>query len=115
MRITLAIGVLGTLVLAGCGGSRTDVSTRGPYVASATGPISRACLVGGRDRANPVLCGCIQAVADVRLSGREQRRGARFFSDPHSAQETRQSDRPRDEAFWDEWTGFADAAARTCS
>lgn len=113
MRITLVIGVLGTLVLAGCGG-RPEVSTRGPYVATATGPISRACLAGGRDRASPALCGCIQAVANARLSGSEQRRGARFFADPHSAQEARQSDRPRDEAFWDDWTDFADAAARSC-
>ncbi|MGR3542306.1 MAG: hypothetical protein ACU0BS_12895 [Hasllibacter sp.] len=113
MRMT-ALAMLGAALLAGCGGGRDNLSTRGAYVPSASGPISRACLASDRRGANPVLCGCIQAVADRSLSGGQQRRGARWFSDPHEAQETRQSDRARDEVLWTAWKAFAENAERTC-
>ena len=113
MRMT-ALAMLGAAALAGCGGGRDNVSTRGAYVPTASGPISRACLASDRRSANPVLCGCIQSVADRTLSGGDQRRGAAWFSDPHEAQVTRQSDRARDERLWDAWKIFADEAERSC-
>jgi hypothetical protein len=60
------------------------------------------------------LCGCVQYVADRTLSRGEQRRAVRFFRDPHEAQVVRQSDRPRDEAFWPRYRAFADTAERVC-
>lgn len=82
-------------------------------IASA-GPISRACLTSGRKAANTRLCGCIQAVADVALSRRDQRQAARFFRDPHRAQEIRQSDRASDEAFWLRYKAFGTRAEQSC-
>ena len=79
-----------------------------------TGPVGTACIEGGRSAANPVLCSCVQAVADQTLTGAEQRRAARFFDDPDRAQETRTSDRPADEEFWARYRAFADTARASC-
>jgi hypothetical protein len=54
-------------------------------------------------------------VADQSLSVSDQKRGARFFQDPHLAQETRQSDRSSDEQFWLAWKAFGQNAAAACS
>jgi len=37
-----------------------------------------------------------------------------FFADPHRAQEVRQSDNPRDEAFWQRYKAFASRAENIC-
>lgn len=84
-----------------------------PGVAVA-GPIERACLQSDRSAVSRSLCGCIQSVADATLNSRDQRRGARFFSDPELAQDVRRSDTRRDDAFWAEWTDFAASATRAC-
>lgn len=76
--------------------------------------IERACNQSGRQAANPSLCSCIQRVADQMLTGSEQRRAARFFSDPQRAQEVRKSDTPRDDAFWQRWRDFGRAATNVC-
>lgn len=91
-------------------------ATLTPLLASyaAAGPISRACLTSGRKAANSSLCGCIQAVADVALSRRDQRQAAKFFRDPHRAQEIRQSDRASDEAFWLRYKAFGSQAETSC-
>jgi len=107
-----------TVTLAACGGGRSNGGYGGSPVriaATATGPISRACLEANRAAATPQLCGCIQAVADVTLSGSEQRRAARFFSDPDDAQETRARDDAGTEAFWQRYKDFSDAARMQCS
>lgn len=81
--------------------------------AEAGGPIERACL--GSDRATSApLCHCIQRVADATLRRGEQRMAARFFRDPHRAQEIRQSDSPRDAAFWQRYKYFGTAAELNC-
>ena len=56
----------------------------------------------------------IQGVANITLSGGDQRLGASFFNDPHRAQEIRQSDNGTHEAFWERWKAFGDQAARQC-
>ena len=100
------------LLLAACGGGRDVVATSArPYAA---GPIQKACLAADRSAASPALCGCVQAVADRNLSGRDKGRVPRFFRNPHLAQETRQSDNPRDEAFWRRYKAFVTAAERSC-
>ncbi len=81
---------------------------------AAAGPISSACLASGRAQATPQLCGCIQSVADQTLSRADQRAAAKFFRDPHQAQEVRQSSRPRDEAFWLRYRDFGATAEAYC-
>ncbi len=93
---------LGALwVLGGCGGG-------------VSGEIGQACMAGGRNAANPQLCSCIQGVANQSLSGADQRRAARLFSDPDEAQSTRVSDRAGDEAFWGRYRAFANRAEAVC-
>lgn len=78
------------------------------------GPIERACLDSPRRGANWQLCGCIQRVADQTLTRSDQRLAAKFFQDPHRAQEIRQSDNLRHEAFWLRYKEFGASAAATC-
>ncbi len=90
------------LLLSACGGR-------------VSGAIGRACMAGGRQAATPALCSCIQGVANQSLTDADQRRAARFFDDPEAAQETRQSARAGDEAFWQRYRAFADRAEAMCS
>ncbi|MCP3972138.1 MAG: hypothetical protein GY717_17800 [Rhodobacteraceae bacterium] len=78
------------------------------------GTIERACLKSDRTAANRALCGCIQDVADFTLSGTEQRLAAKFFKDPHMAQEIRQSDRQSHEVFWKKYKTFGRTAETYC-
>lgn len=78
------------------------------------GPIESACLQSDRG-AGRSLCGCIQQVADVTLDRRDQRTAARFFRDPHKAQEVRTSKDESDAAFWARYRQFGDAAQAQCS
>lgn len=105
--------ILALCVLVSCGGgNRNDPATR---FASASGPIKNACLSSGRRAANRQICGCIQVAADQTLSGSDQRRGADFFGNPELAHAVRRSDTERDDAFWDRWRNFGDAADQLCS
>ncbi|MBZ0129311.1 MAG: hypothetical protein K8F59_09360 [Rhodobacteraceae bacterium] len=76
--------------------------------------IGNACLKSGRPGASRELCGCIQTVADLYLSRKDQKLAATFFKDPHRAQEVRQSDRRSDEAFWQRYKAFGAAAEDGC-
>ncbi|MDF0603331.1 hypothetical protein P1J78_21595 [Psychromarinibacter sp. C21-152] len=78
------------------------------------GTIERACLTSSNAAANPALCGCIQAVADRTLSASDQRMAARFFKDPHMAQEIRQSDNAAHEVFWRKYKTFGATAGKHC-
>jgi len=104
-----------TLGLAGCGGANRFEGTTRAVQPSASGPISAACLQSDRAARSPQLCGCIQAVANQTLSGADQRRAVGFYTDPHSAQVIRQSDRGRDRSFWRNYTEYALQAERICS
>ncbi|MBV2358493.1 arginine transporter [Thalassococcus sp. CAU 1522] len=101
--------------LAACGGNRVDRYAGGAAVQFSSGPISKACLGSGRKAANGRLCGCIQGVANRSLSGGDQRMAAKFFSDPHRAQEIRQSDNRSHEAFWQRYKAFAAQSEQICS
>lgn len=78
------------------------------------GPIDNACRSSERG-ASSQLCGCIQQVADQTLSRSDQRRAAKFFRDPHEAQEVRTSNSSSDNAFWSRYTNFASTAEAYCS
>jgi hypothetical protein len=98
------VAVVAVLALASCGGGARGVN----------GEVAKACIAGGRDAANRSLCSCVQQVANQSLSAADQRRAAGFFADPQEAQDTRQSDRASDEAFWTRYRAFADRAAASC-
>lgn len=78
------------------------------------GIIEQACNSSDRQARTSTLCACIQAVADQVLTPAEQKRGAAFFKDPHSSQETRTSDDPNDEVFWLKWKSYGEAASELC-
>ena len=79
------------------------------------GAIERACNSSDRAAGKSHLCNCIQQVADVTLDRRDQRLAAKFFRDPHKAQEIRQSDRANHEVFWKKYRAFGSAAENYCS
>ncbi|MCE2738456.1 MAG: hypothetical protein LW703_08820 [Rhodobacter sp.] len=79
------------------------------------GPIERACLNSDRRGASRAMCNCIQEAADKTLRGADQRRAAKFFSDPEEAQQVRMSDRESDNAFWERYKAFGDKARELCA
>ncbi|KAJ56151.1 hypothetical protein ACMU_10390 [Actibacterium mucosum KCTC 23349] len=78
------------------------------------GKIERACNQSDRKAATRSLCGCIQDAADLVLSTKDQSLAAKFFSDPHKAQEIRQSDNRSHESFWKRYREFGDTAEAFC-
>lgn len=78
------------------------------------GRIEQACLKSERARGQRALCGCIQDAADKTLNARDQKLAASFFEDPHRAQEVRQSNSRRNEAFWQRYESFGVAAESFC-
>ena len=101
MRSLKVIGLLAAL--AACGGPNVS------------GTIAQACLSADRSAASPALCSCVQRVADNTLSNRDQTRAVAFFAEPQLAQDTRQSDRSGDEAFWLRYKDFSAAATEQCA
>ncbi len=83
-------------------------------VAGVAGPIGSACIQSNR-AANPMLCACIQRVANITLSGDDQRLAATFFRDPGKAQQVRQSGSTRHREFWARYTTFGQAAELVCA
>lgn len=79
------------------------------------GPIERACMSSSRQAGSRSLCGCIQQVADVTLSGNDQRRAAKFFTDPEAAQKAKALDSRAAEAFWSRYANFGAAAEMHCA
>ncbi len=84
------------------------------FAPASAGSIENACNSSDRNAANQQLCGCIQDVADLTLSGGDQRMAASFFQDPHKAQEIRQSDRSSHESFWQRYKNFGQTAEVYC-
>ena len=78
------------------------------------GTIETACNKSPRS-SSPSLCSCIQRVADTKLNRSDQRLAAKFFADPHLAQETRQSNNQSKEKFWLRYKDWGYTAAKTCS
>jgi hypothetical protein len=114
--IRQAVVFTALLGLAACGGG-TRYADRGaaPVVLFATGPIYSACMSDGRRSASRARCGCVQAVADLELSGSEQRRGAGYFKNPHALQQVRQSDSSSNERFWRAWKAYGQRAEGLCA
>lgn len=83
--------------------------------APAGGPIERACKKLDRKAATSSTCRCVQKIANSQLSRKDQRKAAKFFKDPHKAQELRQSSNSASEAFWLRYKEFGNLAARHCS
>lgn len=81
----------------------------------AAGPIESACMASERRAANRALCGCIQQAADMTLRGGDQRKAARFFTDPDRAQRVRMSKSDSDNEFWARYRAFGDAAQALCA
>ena len=79
------------------------------------GTIERACLKSDRGAGKRSLCGCIQDAADITLTRGDQRLAAKFFRDPHMAQEVRQSDNSSYEVFWKKYKQFGQTAEAYCS
>ena len=77
------------------------------------GPIRNACL--RTDKGNRTVCTCIQQVADQTLRGADQRRAARFFSDPDKAHDTWMSQRRSDDEFWERYKAFGAQAEAYCA
>lgn len=112
------VALMALTALAACGGGTRYSSSNGAYrpapVLFAEGPIQKACVAQDRKNATYARCGCIQAIANQTMSWSDQRWGAKFFKDPHQAQELRQSSRPKDERFWLTWKAFGQDAAAAC-
>jgi hypothetical protein len=128
MRILIAFTACLALVACGGGGYRKAARDVGHTAAApgtgpsgapkvmrlASGPISKACLASDRKARSRETCGCIQAVANDTLNTTDQRLAASFYSDPHSAQVVRQSDRISNERFWKTYKSYAETAAAAC-
>lgn len=99
------------LVLLGVAALSTTAPT--PVLAG-LGVIDRACRSSNRSSSSPQLCSCIQKVANASLNRGERRKVAKWFSDPHQAQEIRQSDRSSDEDLWKRYRAFGERAKKTC-
>lgn len=84
-------------------------------LAALAGPIEGACLKSDRKAVSRSLCGCIQQVADMTLTGADQRRAAGFFRDPDQAQNVRMSKSDSDNAFWARYRSFGDMAEAYCA
>ncbi|EKE45708.1 hypothetical protein OCGS_0325 [Oceaniovalibus guishaninsula JLT2003] len=98
MKKTMVIALLGMMA---AGGAQARV-------------IEQACLSSDRASGNRPLCNCIQRVADATLTRRDQKTAAKFFRDPHRAQEVRQSDRQSDAVFWQRYRAFGATAENYC-
>lgn len=117
--VRLSVALVALFGLAACGGGGRFTPGGPNYGAGvvlfATGPIQRACQSQGRKAATAQRCGCVQAVANQALSPADQRRGVKFFRDPHKAQEVRQSSSASNERFWRDWKAFGDRAEQLCA
>lgn len=76
--------------------------------------IEQACIAADRQKATRSLCSCIQRVADQMLTSSDQREAAKFFEDPQLAQDTRMSDNPQKEKFWDRYKDWTVSAGKIC-
>lgn len=79
------------------------------------GPIENACNRSDRSAATRSMCACIQQAADMTLRGADQRRAAKFFTDPDEAQRVKLSDKHADDEFWERFRNFTSTAESICS
>ena len=98
------------LLIAFCAASLTAVAP----VADAA-QIKRACLASDREAATRARCRCIQRVADQALTRSDQKTVAKWFTNPHQAQELKMSQTARDDALWDRYQNFGQMAQAICN
>ncbi|WP_299943971.1 hypothetical protein [uncultured Ruegeria sp.] len=98
------------LLIAFCAASLTAVA----QVADAA-QIKRACMASDRSAATRARCSCIQRVANQALTRSDQKTVAKWFTDPHQAQELKMSQTSRDDALWDRYQNFGQMAQAICS
>lgn len=79
------------------------------------GPIQSACNRSDRSAASPSMCACIQQAADMTLRPADQRRAAKFFTDPDEAHRVRFSQTDRDDDFWARYQAFGETAEAVCA
>ncbi|PJE28922.1 hypothetical protein SAMN06297129_1221 [Pseudooceanicola antarcticus] len=77
--------------------------------------IRKACLKSPNGAASYQLCGCIQGVADLVLSSRDQRTAAKLFRSPDKAQDMKMSASRSDERFWEKYSYFGSIAQEQCA
>lgn len=82
--------------------------------AAQAGPIEQACLASQRAGGDAGLCGCVQQVADITLTGADQRLVAKFFADPNKAETYRMKTSTSSNAFWDRYVIFGQQAEIAC-
>ncbi|WP_170426627.1 hypothetical protein [Ruegeria arenilitoris] len=99
------------LIIALCA---TSISAVAPQPAEAA-QIKRACLASDRSAATRDRCNCIQRVANQALTRSDQKTVAKWFTDPHQAQELKMSKTARDDALWDRYRNFGQMAQAICS
>jgi hypothetical protein len=93
----------------------TTAFTTVPMTMTSAGSIERACNKMDRKAATRSACSCIQRVANRNLSRKDQKLAAKFFHDPHLAQETRQSNSSSKERFWKRYKAWGEKANQSCS
>ena len=98
------------LLIAFCAASLTSVA----HTVDAA-QIKRACLASDREAATRARCRCIQRVADQALTRSDQKTVAKWFRDPHQAQELKMSKTQRDDALWDRYRNFGQMAMAICN
>ena len=81
---------------------------------ASAGVIASACVRSDREAASWRMCTCLQHVANQSLSRADQRLAAKFFRDPHMAQEIRTSNARSHEIFWERYKAFGDTAEVMC-
>ena len=115
--LRISVALVAFLGLVACGGSATSGKRGYAQVQFASGPIQKACQAQGRKQASRARCGCVQAVANRELSVADQRRGARYFKDPHALQQVRQNQDSNagNKRFWAAWKAYGQRAAQVCS
>ncbi|KIN63413.1 hypothetical protein Z946_2285 [Sulfitobacter noctilucicola] len=111
------LALVALLGLVACGGSSSQRERVFSQVQFASGPIQKACQAQDRKAATRARCGCVQAVANRELSAADQRRGAKYFKDPHALQQVRQNqdNNASNRRFWAAWKAYGQSATRTCS
>ncbi len=92
----------------------TSISAAAPQAVDAA-QIKRACLASDRAAATRDRCNCIQRVANQALTRSDQKTVAKWFNDPHQAQELKMSQSSRDDALWDRYQNFGQMAQAICS
>ncbi|KIC43806.1 hypothetical protein RA28_19455 [Ruegeria sp. ANG-S4] len=99
------------LLIAFCATSMAAISSAQVEAAQ----IKRACLASDRSAATRDRCTCIQRVANQALTRSDQKTVAKWFTDPHQAQELKMSKTERDDALWDRYQNFGQMAQAICS